>query len=212
MSPCSSSCAFGMISLSTKLLTVDRISCWMSVRSAVCARRGIDLLRGSGVRSRQAVWARPRGVPRVPRHRAPRPGSSVPRVSTGDDHFYQGDPSPPPGYGPPGYGPPGYGPPGYGPPGYPPPGYGAPGYPPQWRRPTNTLAILALVLSFVFAPAGLVLGLMARKQIRRTGEEGEGLALAGIIVGSIFTALFLLMLLGWIIAFASLAGSSSFGP
>jgi len=53
---------------------------------------------------------------------------------------------------------------------------------------------------------------MARKQIRRTGEEGEGLALAGIIVGSIFTALFLLMLLGWIIAFASLAGSSSFGP
>src|SRR3954466_1586377 len=142
----------------------------------------------------------------------PAPGSSVPRVSTGDDHLYQGDPSPLPGYGPPGYGPPGYGPPGYGPPGYPPPGYGAPGYPPQWRRPTNTLAILALVLSFVFAPAGLVLGLMARKQIRRTGEEGEGLALAGIIVGSIFTALFLLMLLGWIIAFASLAGSSSFGP
>jgi uncharacterized membrane protein len=128
-------------------------------------------------------------------------------VSTGDDHLYRGDPSPPPGYGPPGYGPPGYGPPGY-----PPPGYGAPGYPPQWRRPTNTLAILALVLSFVFAPAGLVLGLMARKQIRRSGEEGEGLALAGIIVGSIFTALFLLMLLGWIIAFASLAGSSSFGP
>src|SRR3954463_67167 len=72
--------------------------------------------------------ARPRGVPRVPRHRAPRPGSSVPRVSTGDDHLYQGDPSPPPGYGPPGYGPPGYGPPGYPPPGYGPPGYPPPGY------------------------------------------------------------------------------------
>ena len=113
-------------------------------------------------------------------------------MSTGGDHPYQGDPFPPPGYGPPGYPP--------------------PGYPPQWRRPTNTLAILALVLSFVFAPAGLVLGLMARRQIRRTGEEGEGLALAGIIVGSIFTALFLLMLLGWIIAFAALVGSSSFGP
>src|SRR3954451_13975534 len=41
MSPCSSSCAFGMISLSTKLRTVDRISCWMSVRSAVCAKRVI---------------------------------------------------------------------------------------------------------------------------------------------------------------------------
>jgi hypothetical protein len=33
--------------LSTKVLTVDRISCWMSVRSAVCARRVIaSLLRG----------------------------------------------------------------------------------------------------------------------------------------------------------------------
>src|SRR3954451_5557216 len=44
MSPCSSSCAFGMISLSTKVLTVDRISCWMSVKSAVCARRVIGVL------------------------------------------------------------------------------------------------------------------------------------------------------------------------
>jgi hypothetical protein len=74
------------------------------------------------------------------------------------------------------------------------------------------MAILALVLAFVCAPAGLILGIIARKEIRRTGEEGDGLALAGIIVGSIFTAIFVLILLIWIIAFASLAGSASFGP
>ncbi len=120
------------------------------------------------------------------------------------DDMYRGDPpsayGPPPGYAPqPGYGPP----PGYG---YPPPPY-----PGAWRRPTNTMAILALVMAFVFAPAGLVLGIIARRQIRQTGEEGDGLALAGIIVGGIATALFALMIVVWILAFASIAGGS-FGP
>jgi preprotein translocase subunit SecG len=112
---------------------------------------------------------------------------------------------PPPGYGPP----PHHGAPGYGPP----PGYGypPPGYPPVWRRPTNTMAILSLVLAFVFAPAGLVLGIIARKQIRRTGEDGAGLALAGIIVGSIATALFVLLFVAMIVAFAA-ASSYSYGP
>ena len=123
-----------------------------------------------------------------------------------------------PGYGAPGYGAPGspgYGPPppqgSYGPvPGYgPAPGYGP--YPPQYRRPTNTLAILSLVLAFVFAPVGLIMGIMARKQIRQTGEDGDGLALAGIIVGGIFTAFFVLLIVFWIIAFATLA-NGSFGP
>ena len=124
------------------------------------------------------------------------------------DDLYRGDPGqptgpvPPPGYGPP---PPGYGAPGYGPP----PGYGypSPGYPPMWRRPTNTTAILALVLAFVFAPAGLVLGIIARKQIRQTGEEGDGLALAGIIVGAIATALFVLGIVFWIVAVASISST-----
>ncbi len=140
-------------------------------------------------------------------------------MTTGDDGLYRGDPPttppplsghpPPPGYGPPpGYPPPGYGPP---PPGYGPPGYGPPGYPPAFLRPpTNTMAILSLVFAFVFAPTGIVLGVMARKQIRETREEGDGLALAGIIVGSIATAIWVLIILFWIIAFASLTGR--FGP
>jgi hypothetical protein len=80
--------------------------------------------------------------------------------------------------------------------------------PPQFGRPTNTMAILALVMAFVFAPAGLVLGILARKQIARTGEEGDGLALAGMIIGGLFTAFFVLILVFLIIAFA---GLSSYG-
>jgi hypothetical protein len=123
-------------------------------------------------------------------------------------HGMQPGYGPPPGYGSqPAYGPPGYGPPpGYGAPGYgPPPGYG------YYPRPTNTLAILALVMAFVFAPAGLVLGVVARKQIRQTGEEGDGLALAGIIVGAIACALVALVIVLWFVAVAALAGVS-FGP
>ncbi len=131
--------------------------------------------------------------------------------SDGDHH--RGHP-PPSGYGqaepyggPPGYGPPpGYAPPAYGPPGYgPPPGY-TPGF--GYRRPTNTMAILALVFIFVFAPASLALGLVARRQIRETGEEGDGMALAGVIVGGIATALFVLGILFFVVA----ASTISFGP
>jgi hypothetical protein len=51
---------------------------------------------------------------------------------------------------------------------------------------------------------------MARKQIRQTREEGDGLALAGIIVGSIASGIYLLLIVFWIVAFASI--TSSFGP
>jgi hypothetical protein len=118
-------------------------------------------------------------------------------------------PQDPPTYGAPAYPPPpGYGPPpAYGPT----PGYGAPGYPAFYRRPTNTLAILALVFAFVFAPAGLVMGILARKQIERTGEEGSGLALAGAIVGGIVTGIWVLVIVFWIIALSALS-NGSFGP
>jgi hypothetical protein len=126
---------------------------------------------------------------------------------------------PPPGYAPPsGYGSqPAYGgQAGYGAPGYgPPPGYGAPGYGPPpgygYPRPTNTLAILSLVMAFVFSPVGLVLGIVARRQIRQTGEQGDGLALAGIIIGGIATALAVLAFVFFFVAIASV-GSTGFSP
>jgi Domain of unknown function (DUF4190) len=117
-----------------------------------------------------------------------------------------------PGYAQQPYGQPGYAPQPYGQPGYgqAAPAYGPPvGYAPQWTRPTNTMAILALVMAFVFAPAGIVLGVIARKQIRQTGEQGDGLALAGIIVGGIATAFFVLIFAFMMIAFTA---ATSYAP
>jgi hypothetical protein len=71
------------------------------------------------------------------------------------------------------------------------------------------MAILALVFAFVFAPAGLVMGILARRQIERTGEDGSGLALAGIIVGSIFTAVYALVIVFWIVALVALSQATT---
>lgn len=90
---------------------------------------------------------------------------------------------------------PGQPPPYPGPHFYPPPGY--PYAPPP--RGTNTMAILALVFAFVFAPAAIVLGHIARKQIRLTGEDGDGLALAGLIIGYVFTGLTVVFCVGYLI-------------
>jgi hypothetical protein len=69
------------------------------------------------------------------------------------------------------------------------------------------MAILALVMAFVCAPAGLVLGIVARRQIKQTGEEVDGLALAGIIVGGIATAFIALAIAFWVLAVASISST-----
>jgi hypothetical protein len=60
-------------------------------------------------------------------------------------------------------------------------------YPPA--PPTNGLAIAALVCgagAFVtgvtFVPA-IICGHLARREIRRTGEQGDGMAIAGLVCG-----------------------------
>ena len=72
-----------------------------------------------------------------------------------------------------------------------------PAYPPQQpppyavARPTNALAIVSLVAglaSYVVLPVigaivAIVTGHLARGEIRRTGEGGAGMALAGLILG-----------------------------
>ena len=52
------------------------------------------------------------------------------------------------------------------------------------------MAILALVFAFIFAPAAIIMGHVAKKQIRQSGEQGEGLATAGLWLGYIFTGLY----------------------
>ncbi|HXM56539.1 MAG TPA: DUF4190 domain-containing protein [Candidatus Dormibacteraeota bacterium] len=83
-----------------------------------------------------------------------------------------------------------------------------PAYPPQQPAPyavappTNTLAIVSLIAgigSYVVIPVigaivAIVTGHMARGQIRRTGEGGGGLALAGLILGYIHLVLAAILL------------------
>jgi hypothetical protein len=124
---------------------------------------------------------------------------------------YQQPGYPPPGYEQPGYPPPGYQQPGYQQPGYPPP---PAGYPPQYPggysygydpyaapRPqgTNGKAIAALVTSLVGllfcglpSIAGVILGFIAMREVKRTGQDGHGMALAGVIVGA-------LAIIGWVL-------------
>jgi hypothetical protein len=60
---------------------------------------------------------------------------------------------------------------------------------------TNGMAIAALVTSLLCSPLGVVLGFVARSQIKKTGQSGNGLATAGIIIG-VVSMLFGLLLVG----------------
>lgn len=99
-------------------------------------------------------------------------------------------------------------------PGYPPPGY--PGYPaydpyrPAKPPGTNGKAIGALIaaligLLFCGVPSvvGLVLGVIAMRETKRTGQDGYGVALAGAVIGGLVTAGLVLMALLWIGVVAS---------
>ena len=101
-------------------------------------------------------------------------------------------------------------------PGYPPPGYPVypgPGYDPY--RPAKPLgtngkavgALIAALLGLVFcgvpSVAGLVLGVIAMRETKRTGQDGYGLALTAAIIGGLVTAGLGLMTLLWIGVFAS---------
>ncbi|OBH00731.1 hypothetical protein A5696_15325 [Mycobacterium sp. E2699] len=94
--------------------------------------------------------------------------------------------------------PPSYPPPPPGGYGYPPPppaggyGYPPPGYPPPPMVGTNGFAVASLVCSlfgwvcmFIGAFLGIIFGFVALSQIKRTGQKGRGMAIAGIVIGAI---------------------------
>lgn len=78
-------------------------------------------------------------------------------------------------------------------------GYRAPVAAPRPASGTNGLAIASLVVSLHslgFPGAsivGAILGHVARGQIRRTGDDGAGAALAGIIIGWSVTGLYVVL-------------------
>jgi hypothetical protein len=118
---------------------------------------------------------------------------------------------------------PGYGPPAYAqtPPqpyqggAYPPPVYGTP-YPTGPK--TNALAIVSLISSLVglfiipiiASIVGVITGHMALGQIKRNGENGHGMALAGVIIGWVSLGLWIIGIIFFIWFFAALAASGAF--
>lgn len=73
------------------------------------------------------------------------------------------------------------------------PGYGN-GWAPYPAAPrTSGFAIAALVTCVLcFLPLGLVFGLVALRQIKKTGQSGKGLAISGLVVNSVTLLLTLL--------------------
>ncbi len=92
------------------------------------------------------------------------------------------------------------------------PAYSQPGAPaygqPYMSNPsekTNVLAIVSLVTAFFISLAAIITGHIALGQIKKTGEKGRGLAIAGLVLGY-------LGLVGGIIAFiAVMASAASMG-
>jgi hypothetical protein len=54
---------------------------------------------------------------------------------------------------------------------------------PQTVSRINSLSITALVLGIALPPLAVPVGHVARAQIRRTGERGDGLAVAALVLG-----------------------------
>ncbi|MER5999314.1 DUF4190 domain-containing protein [Nonomuraea angiospora] len=99
------------------------------------------------------------------------------------------------GYGqqPPSYGQQAYGQQGYGQQGY---GYGAPPQPP---RSTNGMAVASLVLGIIglifcgiTSIPGVILGHIALNRIKKTGEEGSGMAVGGLVTSYITVVIWVL--------------------
>jgi Domain of unknown function (DUF4190) len=77
-------------------------------------------------------------------------------------------------------------------------------------RPTNTLAVVSIVTAigsffahiipgiggFTVALIAVITGYMARKQIRQSGEQGMGLATAGMVIGIIHIGLIVIAVIG----------------
>jgi hypothetical protein len=151
------------------------------------------------------------GVPQPPSGAVPPPAGDAP---TPPPAGYDAPPAgsyPPPAA-------PVYGAPGYAAPQYPAPAYGQPapayGYAYAPPRPTNVLAIVSLIASvaglslipFIGSIAGVITGHMALKNLKTSGENGRGIALAGTIVGWVGTGIWVLFIVFWVIWFVFIIG------
>lgn len=80
----------------------------------------------------------------------------------------------------------------------------------QQAPPTNTAAIVSLVLSlfsfassvFLFGIVGIIFGHIARSQIKKRGERGNGMAVAGLWLGYLSVLFWILF---WLVYFGIIA-------
>jgi uncharacterized membrane protein len=72
-----------------------------------------------------------------------------------------------------------------------------PGYLPSASRPLNKMAIASLVCAVMpgIPLLAILLGLIAHGQIQERGERGAALATAGIMIGGLFSLVFILLVL-----------------
>lgn len=68
--------------------------------------------------------------------------------------------------------------------------------PAQTRPSWNTLAPIALALTFVTIVGGIVCGHVALAQIARTGERGRWMAVLALVIGYAVVAFFALLIVG----------------
>ncbi|MCU1569638.1 MAG: hypothetical protein JWR33_379 [Naasia sp.] len=73
----------------------------------------------------------------------------------------------------------------------------------------NVLAIISLVTAFFVSLAAIITGHIALGQIKKTGEKGRGLAIAGLILGYAGIVAGIIAIIIWISLFASLASSGA---
>lgn len=74
----------------------------------------------------------------------------------------------------------------------------------QPQNPTNGMAVASLIVSIASLVLtcgtasfiGLILGIIGMRETKRTGQQGYGMALAGVIIGAIPTVLWVLYLGG----------------
>jgi Domain of unknown function (DUF4190) len=139
---------------------------------------------------------------------APPPFAPQSDAAPGQQAWPGAAPQPPygqqPQYGQPqGYPQQGYPQPGYQQQGYPQYPYGQQGYgyPPPPKTGNNGLAIAAMIcgicgfLCLIPGVVGIILGAAALPRIKRSQQSGRGMAIAGIVVGSLWIVAFILLLI-----------------
>jgi hypothetical protein len=75
---------------------------------------------------------------------------------------------------------------------------------------TNTLAIVALILGIVIPIGGVICGPIALGQIKRTGEGGRGLAIAGIIIGAVAIVFYIILIIATVALSAASVSYSNY--